>query len=158
MEAMDELESPSISDRVSNLDEPLDFDPVQALADARPSLISKYSTYSAREVSLTILPTTTTNNHKLTIRKADGVVFRAREKRTARIIALKKVRSDKEHDEPNYMPVTALREISILRSLEHVNIVNVFDVAADFEDKPLRDFYMVMEYAEQVGHLPTPHG
>lgn len=49
----------------------------------------------------------------------------------------------------NGVPITALREISILRSLKHANIVNVLDVAVD--DKALEDIYMVMEYAEQVG-------
>ena len=47
------------------------------------------------------------------------------------------------------IPITALREISILRSLKHTNIVNVMDVAVG--DDAIDDVYMVMDYAEQVG-------
>lgn len=48
------------------------------------------------------------------------------------------------------MPITALREISILRSLKHENIINVIDVAVG--EKAMDEVYMVMEYAEQVGN------
>jgi cyclin-dependent kinase 10 len=51
----------------------------------------------------------------------------------------------------NGIPITALREISILRSLRHANIVNCMDVAV--EPEVLEEIYMVMEYAEQVGTL-----
>jgi serine/threonine protein kinase len=51
-----------------------------------------------------------------------------------------------DQDEP---PPSALREISILTSLKHHNIVNILDIAVD--DKEPRDVYMVMEYCEQVG-------
>ena len=47
----------------------------------------------------------------------------------------------------NGIPITALREISILRSLDHANVVDVLDVAVGEEG----EVYMVMEYAEQVG-------
>ena len=53
----------------------------------------------------------------------------------------------------NGVPITALREISILRSLKHNNIVNVIDVAV--EEYSMDEIYMVMEYAEQVGD-PIP--
>lgn len=49
----------------------------------------------------------------------------------------------------NGVPITALREISILRSLRHNNIVNVFDVAVG--DKMMDEVFMVMDYIEQVG-------
>ena len=48
------------------------------------------------------------------------------------------------------MPITALREISILRSLKHSNIIDVIDVAVNA--RATEDIYMVMEYAEQVGN------
>ena len=50
------------------------------------------------------------------------------------------------------MPITALREISILRSLKHSNIINVLNVAVG--EKAMDEVYMVMEYAEQVGGPP----
>ena len=54
----------------------------------------------------------------------------------------------------NGVPITALREISILRSLKHSNIINVLDVAVG--DHVMDEIYMVMDYAEQVGH-PAPN-
>lgn len=53
----------------------------------------------------------------------------------------------------NGVPITALREISILRSLRHANIVNVQAVAVG--EKIMDEVYMVMDYAEQVGD-PMP--
>ena len=84
----------------------------------------------------------------LRLSAAYGVVFRAREKTTSKIIALKQVRITPE-ERQNGVPITALREISILRSLRHNNIVNVLDVAVG--PKLTDEVYMVMEYAEQVG-------
>lgn len=67
------------------------------------------------------------------------------------------------------IPITALREIGILRSIRHQNIVEVIDVAVGCPKKEKKDddedddmlewkadltrdeIYMVMEYAEQVG-------
>ena len=91
---------------------------------------------------------------------AYGVVSRARDRRTSTIVALKQVRIERD-ERQNGIPITALREISILRSLSHANIVNVLDVAASAGQRGNRDgepssdldqVYMVMEYAEQVGN------
>ena len=49
----------------------------------------------------------------------------------------------------NGVPITALREISILRSLRHSNVINVFDVAVG--GKLMDEVYMVMDYAEHLG-------
>ena len=80
---------------------------------------------------------------------AYGVVYRARDRATSRIVALKQVRITAE-ERHNGVPITALREISILRSLKHSNVINVLDVAVD--EHAMDEVYMVMEYAEQVGH------
>jgi cyclin-dependent kinase 10 len=64
------------------------------------------------------------------------------------IVALKQVRISAE-ERQNGVPVTALREISILRSLKHQNIIDVIDVAV--QPTVMDEIYMVMEYAEQVG-------
>jgi len=53
----------------------------------------------------------------------------------------------------NGVPITALREISILRYLRHSNVIDVFDVAVG--GMLMDEVYMVMEYAEQVGS-PIP--
>ena len=71
---------------------------------------------------------------------------------TSKIVALKQVRIPAE-ERQNGVPITALREIFILRSLKHDNIINVIDVAVG--EFAMDEVYMVMEYAEQVG-IPMP--
>ena len=56
---------------------------------------------------------------------AYGVVFRAREKETGDIVALKKLKLD---DEKHGFPITALREINALIRCEHENVVKVREV------------------------------
>lgn len=80
------------------------------------------------------------------------MVTRARNKESSQVVALKQVRISPE-DRQNGIPITALREISILRSLKHNNIINVSDVAVG--ESEMDEIYMVMEYAEQVGN-PMP--
>lgn len=94
-----------------------------------------------------------TSNHTLIDELAAyGVVFRAKDLTNSKIVALKQVRMSPE-ERQNGVPITALREISILRSLRHANIVNVLDVAVG--EKVMDEVYMVMEYCEQVGR-PLP--
>lgn len=64
-------------------------------------------------------------------------------------MALKQIRI-LEYERSNGIPLTALREISILRSLRAQNVINLLEVAVD--DSVLEDVYMVMEYCEQVGN------
>jgi len=71
-----------------------------------------------------------------------GVVFRARDKATGRIVALKKVKMEKEKEG---FPLTSLREIAILLSLRHPNVVNVTEVVVG---NSLDSVFMVMEYME----------
>lgn len=81
------------------------------------------------------------------------MVYRARNKKSSQVVALKQVRISPE-ERHNGVPITALREISILRSVRHNNIINVFDVAVG--ESEMDEIYMVMEYAEQVGSpMPT---
>ncbi|KAK8805586.1 hypothetical protein WA158_002242 [Blastocystis sp. Blastoise] len=56
---------------------------------------------------------------------AYGVVFKAINSETNEVVALKKIRLDLEEEG---IPSTALREISILKSLEHPNIVRLIEV------------------------------
>ena len=51
-----------------------------------------------------------------------GIVYRARDTADDRIVALKKVRMEKERDG---IPVSSIREISLLFSLQHENIVQL---------------------------------
>lgn len=49
-----------------------------------------------------------------------GVVYKCRDIQTNAIVALKKIRLEKEDDG---VPSTAIREISLLKGLKHPNIV-----------------------------------
>ncbi|KAI9486861.1 MAG: kinase-like domain-containing protein [Benjaminiella poitrasii] len=72
-----------------------------------------------------------------------GVVYRVRDTKTKQIVALKKIRMERETDG---MPISSLREISILKRMKHQNIVNVTDVAVG---PRLESIFLVMEYCEQ---------
>lgn len=54
-----------------------------------------------------------------------GIVYKARDRVTSEIIALKKIRLEAEDEG---IPSTAIREISLLKELQHPNIVRLYDV------------------------------
>ncbi|KZC08564.1 PREDICTED: cyclin-dependent kinase 2-like [Dufourea novaeangliae] len=70
-----------------------------------------------------------------------GVVYKAKDKLTGKLVALKKIRLETESEG---VPSTAIREISLLRKLTHPNIVQLFDVVDG--DKHL---YLVFEFLQQ---------
>ncbi|VDN02201.1 unnamed protein product [Thelazia callipaeda] len=79
-----------------------------------------------------------------------GQVYKARDKVTQEVVALKKVRLENEKEG---FPITAVREIKILRQLNHRNVVRLIDIvtdkrtAADFR-KDKGAFYLVFEYLD----------
>ncbi|CAL7937435.1 unnamed protein product [Xylocopa violacea] len=70
-----------------------------------------------------------------------GVVYKAKDKLTGKLVALKKIRLETETEG---VPSTAIREISLLRELTHPNIVQLFDVVDG--DNHL---YLVFEFLQQ---------
>ncbi|KAA8497064.1 Cyclin-dependent kinase 2 [Porphyridium purpureum] len=70
-----------------------------------------------------------------------GVVYKARRRDSDGVVALKKIRLDQQDEG---VPSTAIREISILKELQHPNIVNLTDVE-HCENK----LYLVFEYLDQ---------
>ncbi|XP_026331459.1 cyclin-dependent kinase 2-like [Hyposmocoma kahamanoa] len=54
-----------------------------------------------------------------------GVVYKARDRITGKQIALKKIKLE---NEPEGVPSTALREISVLRGLRHPGVVRLLNV------------------------------
>lgn len=73
---------------------------------------------------------------------------RARDTKSGEIVALKKVRMDQEKDG---IPVSSLREIMILKSCDHENIVKLKEVVVG---KSLESIFLSMEYCEQdLAHL-----
>jgi cyclin-dependent kinase 1 len=49
-----------------------------------------------------------------------GVVYKGKKKSTGQIVAMKKIRLENEEEG---VPSTAIREISLLKELQHANIV-----------------------------------
>ncbi|XP_041036303.1 cyclin-dependent kinase 2 isoform X3 [Carcharodon carcharias] len=70
-----------------------------------------------------------------------GVVYKAKNKDTGEVVALKKIRLDTETEG---VPSTAIREISLLKELSHPNIVKLLDVIHT-ENK----LYLVFEFLHQ---------
>jgi serine/threonine protein kinase len=70
-----------------------------------------------------------------------GVVYKAKHIETGETVALKKIRLEVEDEG---VPSTALREISVLKTLEHPNVVKLKDV--EHSDNRL---YLVFEYLDQ---------
>lgn len=70
-----------------------------------------------------------------------GVVHKAKDKVTGEIVALKKIRLETEDEG---IPSTAIREISLLKELQHPNIVRLFDVV-----HTERKLTLVFEYLDQ---------
>lgn len=54
-----------------------------------------------------------------------GIVYKVKDLKTDQIVALKKIRLENEDEG---MPSTAMREIAILKELDHPNIVSLIDV------------------------------
>ena len=79
-----------------------------------------------------------------------GKVFKARDCKTKQLVALKSVKLENEKEG---FPITAVREIKILRQLQHPNIVNMIEIVTDKQDaldfrKDRGEFYLVFEYMD----------
>ena len=72
-----------------------------------------------------------------------GVVYKARCEQTGEMVAIKKIRLENEDEG---MPSTAMREIAILRELDHPNIVRLIDVIYNPAGKQLSLVFEYLEY------------
>ena len=70
------------------------------------------------------------------------MVFKARDTLTNEVVALKKIRLENEDEG---MPSTAMREISVLKELNHPNIVQLKDVVYTPQEKKL---YLIFEFSD----------
>ena len=71
-----------------------------------------------------------------------GVVYRARDKRTQEIVALKKLKMEKEKEG---FPITSLREINTLLISQHPNVVTVREIVVGSD---INQIYIVMDFVE----------
>ena len=69
-----------------------------------------------------------------------GIVYKAKEKKTGKYVALKKIRPESENEG---IPATTIREILLLKNLKHSTIIDLMEVIHN-EDK----MYLVFEYIE----------
>jgi serine/threonine protein kinase len=75
-----------------------------------------------------------------------GTVHEAKNIETGQSVAIKKIKFDEEDEG---IPTTALREIAILKRLNHVNVVKLLEVFYEAEEKKL---YLVFEFVEEDLH------
>lgn len=71
-----------------------------------------------------------------------GVVYRARDKDTGEVVALKRLKMDREK---NGFPITSLREIRTLMEAAHENVVSVREIVVG---DTLTQIFIVMEFVE----------
>ncbi|XP_022243882.1 cyclin-dependent kinase 12-like isoform X1 [Limulus polyphemus] len=79
-----------------------------------------------------------------------GQVYKAKDRDVGDLVALKKVRLENEKEG---FPITAVREIKILKQLSHPSIVNLKEIVTDKQDaldfrKDKGAFYLVFEYMD----------
>lgn len=74
---------------------------------------------------------------------AYGVVYRARDRRDNSTVALKKIKINGQDTDEDGVPSSSLREIGLLRSLKHPNVLRLLDV--QFCDTNL---YLVFEHLD----------
>lgn len=96
-----------------------------------------------------------------------GIVSKARSKRTGALVALKKILM---HNEKDGFPITALREVKLLKMLSHPNILHLEEMAVERQaeeggkgvsakgGKKRATLYMVMPYMDHdlSGMLTNP--
>jgi serine/threonine protein kinase len=78
-----------------------------------------------------------------------GEVFKARCKRSDRIVALKRIKLDGEDEG---IPSTAIREISLLKEMKHPNIVELIEQRIDVGDPEStapKKLWLVFEFVDQ---------
>nr|KMM67381.1 serine/threonine-protein kinase bur1 [Coccidioides posadasii RMSCC 3488] len=88
-----------------------------------------------------------------------GEVYKARSKHSGSIVALKKILL---HNEKDGFPITALREIKLLKVLSHTNIIRLEEMAVERsrgEGRKKPSMYMVTPYMEHdlAGLLENPN-
>ena len=106
-----------------------------------------YSIFTKQPTECPPIPLNTVDKYKKENRIGEGtygIVYRASQKSTLKQFALKKIRLDPQDNEG--LPISSLREISLLSKLSHKNIVSVIETVVG---DSLLDIFLVMEYCNQ---------
>uniref|UniRef100_A0A915HQ62 Protein kinase domain-containing protein n=1 Tax=Romanomermis culicivorax TaxID=13658 RepID=A0A915HQ62_ROMCU len=80
-----------------------------------------------------------------------GVVYKARQKSTGKLVALKKIRLESEEEG---VPSTAIREISLLKELRHPNVVKLEDVILEEKSLHLIFEFLSMDLKKYIDTIP----
>merc|ERR1719334_388367 len=83
-----------------------------------------------------------------------GVVFKGKNKKTGEIVAMKKIRLESEEEG---VPSTAIREISLLKELQHPNIVALQDVIMQESRLYLIFEFLTMDLKKYLDTAIPPH-
>lgn len=78
-----------------------------------------------------------------------GIVYRVREIRTGDTLAVKRIRLD--DDTEDGVPAYLIREVSLLRDINHPNIVRLKDLSVSASG-PVPHFHLIFEYVETDLH------
>ncbi|KAI3659877.1 hypothetical protein MP638_003377 [Amoeboaphelidium occidentale] len=82
-----------------------------------------------------------------------GIVYKAQNKETGTIVALKRIRLD---DEDEGVPCTAIREIALLKELKHPHIVKLVDVLHTEKKLTLIFEYLDSDLKKYIDSLSSP--
>ena len=81
-----------------------------------------------------------------------GVVFKGKNKKTNEIVAMKKIRLESEEEG---IPSTAIREVSLLKELQHPNIVQLKDVIMQENRLYLIFEFLTMDLKKYLDTIPS---
>ncbi|XP_077999168.1 cyclin-dependent kinase 1-like [Glandiceps talaboti] len=81
-----------------------------------------------------------------------GVVYKGRNKKSGKLVALKKIRLESEEEG---VPSTAIREISLLKELQHPNIVCLQDVLMQESKLYLVFEFLTMDLKKYFDSIPS---
>uniref|UniRef100_A0A8C5M8Y0 Cyclin dependent kinase 1 n=1 Tax=Leptobrachium leishanense TaxID=445787 RepID=A0A8C5M8Y0_9ANUR len=81
-----------------------------------------------------------------------GVVYKGRHKATGKVVAMKKIRLENEEEG---VPSTAIREISLLRELQHPNVVCLLDVLMQDSRLYLIFEFLSMDLKKYLDSIPS---
>ncbi|TGJ82904.1 hypothetical protein E0Z10_g5858 [Xylaria hypoxylon] len=79
---------------------------------------------------------------------AYGWVARAKEIKTGRVVALKRLKLDNDESMRTGLPETGLREIQILKDCSHKNIVTLREVVVGEDTSRIENIFLVLEFVE----------